>query len=276
VQMTRTDVRDGKLWLAVQTRDYIILFDKVTQRTVTPQRFGAAAERRLHEIAPLLDLRKDPSSGRYPFRSMVPYFVHDPAVQSYGSVDFQGIDVPAGKEPGFYRHEESHAALAATVGGVPSLFNEGFACFAAAPKDRQDDRCCLAGLQEDVLPPLPAVCATADFWRLWPVYRPFLYRIGGSLVRWLYRRFSHEPFVRLARAEVAQADRRCVLRAFHAAYGISLHEAEAAWRQDLLAGARRLAMSPRRRMGKITESEWRRTRVEMVRTALGAARARQR
>jgi hypothetical protein len=247
----------------------VILFDDVARKLTDPQRFAASAERRLKAIAEILGLKKDGPDGRYALRGAIPYFVHDPKVLSYGNVEFSGIDVPAiGQGAGFYKHEEAHAVLMLSIGVPPALFNEGFACLASHPQSSDDHRCSLVGLRHGLIPPLAEIAWSAGFWKHYKAYRPFMYRWAGSFVAWAFDEYGREPFVAFTSRCGYDAAGKTVLAEFRRAYGISLSVAQRRWKAWLLSREGELAMNPRRRIGNISQAEWQRSRVQMVRAAL--------
>jgi len=266
------DIRSGKNWYVVQTPHYIILFDAVARKLQNPERFGAAAERRLKVIAALLGLKRERSTRRYPIRSVIPYFMHDPSKLSYGNVEFQGIDVNAGESDRLFQHEEAHAILGQVAGCPPSLFNEGFATFASDPSSVVNDRCSLTGIRNEVVPSLVQIASFEDFWRHWKTYKPFMYRISASFVSYLFSTRGPCPFLEFVRCTSQAAPKEVLLRSFRAAYGCSLHVAERRWKAYLNDKSRSLRMSRKRRIGDITEKEWADSRVQMVRDALDAGR----
>lgn len=263
------DIRTGNRWHAVETRHYVVMFDDVAKRLIDPKRFAAGTERRLKAIAKLLGLKKDGPDGRYAVRGAIPYFVHDPKVLSYGNVEFRGIDVPAtGYDETFYQHEEAHAVLSWSVGVPPSFFNEGFASFASHPKCDTDHRCSLVGLRHKFIPPLREIAWSDGFWRHYKTYKPFMYRVASSFVAWTFAECGNDPFLRFAAHCGESATRREALTEFRKAYGLALGTAERAWKAWLLSRGEELTMSARRRMGSISEAEWERSRVQIVRDAL--------
>lgn len=266
------DIRSGKNWYAVQTPHYLIMFDEVARKLQSPERFGEAAERRLKVIAALLGLKRERSTRRYPIRSIIPYFMHDPARLGYGNVEFQGVDINAGESDRLFQHEEAHAILGQVAGCPPSLFYEGFATFAEDSLSVVNDRCSLTGIRNEVVPSLVQIACFEDFWRHWRTYKPFMYRISASFVRYLFSVHGPRPFLKFVRYTSQDATKEVVLRSFRAAYGHSLSFAERKWKALLHDNSKSLSMSGKRRMGNMTETEWANSRVQMVRDALAAAR----
>jgi hypothetical protein len=245
------------------------MFDVVAMQLTDPKRFASGAERRLKAIAEVLGLRKDRLSRRYPLSCTIPYFVHDPKVLSYGNVEFGGIDVPAaGYDRAFYQHEEAHGVLIRSFGVPPAFFNEGFACFASNPNSNDDHRCSLVGLRNKCIPRLADIAGSSGFWKNYKAHKPFMYRAGGSFVAWTFGEFGAGRFASFVSRCTYDASRTKVLAEFNRAYRVSLFAAERRWKAWLLSHVSELEMSARRRIGNITETEWERTRVQMVCDAL--------
>lgn len=254
--MTDTVIRRNKAWWVLETPHYLLMFDDVAREMVTPERFGAQAERRLATIASLLHLARDKKTRRYPLGRRVCYFVHDPAVCKYGNVDIGGIDVPAGKPWTFYQHEETHAVLAALVDSVPSLFNEGFATFAQSPTSRQNDRIALAGIDHGALANLISIIEFRSFWKTWNIRGGFMYQQAGSFIAYLIRRHGADKFLRLCRSCSQEDSQELILDAFRAVYGKDLPAVEKLWKAFLFRerGSLRLISSPK--VGGSTERHW--------------------
>ena len=229
-------IRQGKAWWVIETPHYLIMFDKISKRIVTPAKFGRQAEWRLDQVARLLRLKKNSKTHRYPLGTLIPYFVHDPAVCKWGSVNQGAIDVPGGKEPAFYRHEETHVILHRAVGCPPPLFNEGFAMYAAlSRRSTQNHKLALAALERNALAPLSQIADFESFFlRKWQTYKGIMYLQAGSFVQFLFDRFGYRRFLALCRG-LSFTDRTPkVQKMFCEIYGKSLSEAEKMWKRYLL------------------------------------------
>lgn len=233
LKMTDPSIRKDKPWWVVETAHYLLMFDDVARKMVSPPDFARRAERRLTTIASLLGLRKDKTTRRYPFLRRIPYFVHDPDTCKYGNVDVGGIDVPASSPHRSYQHEEAHAVLGEVAGSVPTLFNEGFASFAQSPRNERNHRAALAALDHNEVTDVTDILEFESFWNTYKLRGYSIYQQAGSFVAHLIGRFGSKKFIELCKS-CSQEDRRSrVLRTFRLAYNLSLTDAEAEWKSFL-------------------------------------------
>jgi len=254
--MTDVGIRRDKAWWCLETPHYLLMFDQVARTTISPERFGIAAEKRVTVIASLLHLPRNKKTKRFPLGRRIPYFVHDPTVCRYGNVDVGGIDVPAGRPWAFYQHEEAHAVLGSLVESVPSVFNEGFATFAQSPKSRQNDRITLAGLDHRALADLSSILEFWPFWKTWKVRGGFMYQQAGSFVGFIVQRFGAERFLRFCRSCAEDDSRAAILRAFQDAYDEELRTVEERWKEFLIRNRRKLNLRALPKVGGSTERNW--------------------
>ena len=233
-------IREGKPWWVVETAHYILMFDKVSRKIFEPAKFARQAERRLGRIAGLLRLSKSKDTNRYPLEPSIPYFVHDPAVCKWGSVNHRGIDVPAGRKDTFYRHEETHVILSRAIGTPPPLFNEGFAMYAKSPRSMDNHKKALAAVERNALPTIGRIADFESFFlKEWKTHKDIMYPQAGSFVQFIFERLGYRKFVTLCRALCCEDPARRVHRIFREIYGNSLSEAEAMWKSYLLHNRKR-------------------------------------
>lgn len=245
-------IREDKPWWVVETPHYLLMFDEVSRKIMEPAKFARQAESRLREVARLLGLKKDEHTKRYFPGPSIPYFIHDPAVCKWGSGHHAGLDVPAGKNQAFFRHEEAHKILERAGAGPPPLFNEGFAMYAQSPKSNQNHRVALSALEQDALPSLPQIVDYKSFWKKWKSLgrNPSrMYEQAGSFVAFLFGRFGYRRFIAFSKKASYTDSKAKVGRVFREIYGMSLGEAEARWKSHLLKKRRqlRLRSSPTKR-----------------------------
>ena len=229
-------IRQGKAWWVLETPHYLLMFDKVSRRIVEPAKFARQAERRLAQIARLLRLKRNRSTNRYPLETSIPYFLHDPAICKWGSVERGAIDVPAGKKQAFYRHEEAHAILHRAAGVPPPLFNEGFAMYAArSAGSNQNHKRAVTALEQNALPSLHQIADFESFFlKQWKIYKSTLYLQAGSFVQFVFESFGYHRFTTLCRSLACTASTATVQRIFRKIYGRTLSEAETMWKSYLL------------------------------------------